>query len=154
MTLMGSVSPVAFCISGSCPQNQPPPTNLRGGRGRTSNRIKGFQVRSSEMVDFPVVTFSRSHFSINSLTAFADETDCANLALDRVYSWPGFPWSVFNQGGGYIDFGVGGKGAECFVEGVVHFFGVSFEEAAAAGDEEGVACENYLFAFVFKEVAY
>jgi hypothetical protein len=36
----------------------------------------------------------------------------------------------------------------------VHFFGGSFEEAATAGDEEGVACEDYFLAFVFEEVAY
>jgi hypothetical protein len=54
---------------------------------------------------------------------------------------------------GYVDFCVRGEGAEGFVEGLVHFLGGSFEEAAGAGDEEGVSCEDYFFVFVFEEVA-
>ena len=106
------------------------------------------------MVDFPVVTFSRSQCSINSLTALAEETDCANLAFDRVYSWPGYTSTSDERGREYEDFCIGGEGAEDFIEGIVHFFGGSFEEAAAAGDEEGISCKDHFLALMFEEVAY
>jgi len=107
MTLIGSVSPVAFCISGSyIPKSSahllPSEARYHAGRmekeerrrrrggGFTSNRMNGFHVFSSAMVDFPAVTSSLSHFSARSLIACAEETDCANFAFERVYSWPGY----------------------------------------------------------------
>lgn len=53
-----------------------------------------------------------------------EETDCPNLAFDRVYSWPG--WNqldrIIGGRGGYVDFCIPGEGAEDFVQCCIHFF--------------------------------
>src|SRR5271156_1497736 len=49
-----------------------------------------FQVFSSAIVKRPVVIFSFSHSLIRFWIAAAVDTDCANLAFERVYSWPGY----------------------------------------------------------------
>ena len=81
MTFTGSVSPVAFIISGSY-QSAPRNTAMKD----TSRRMNTFHDFSSAMVDFPVVILSFSHFLMRDWIAVAEETDCANLAFERVYS--------------------------------------------------------------------
>jgi hypothetical protein len=71
----------------------------------------------------------------------------------------------------YVNFGLIGKSCKSFVQGLVHFFGSSFEEATAAweecqfvdyyewelspltADEQGISGEDDLFVAIFQKVA-
>ena len=70
----------------------------------TSNLMNTFHVFSSPMVKRPVVTLSFSHSLMRFWIASAEDTDFANLAFERVYSWPGYNYPGEGEGGRYVDF--------------------------------------------------
>ena len=71
-----------------------------------------FQFFSSAMVNRPLVTLSFSHSLMSFWIASALDTDCANLAFERVYSWPGYRINSCRHGAGgrrYVDFCICGE---------------------------------------------
>lgn len=89
MMATGSVSPVAFWISGSYPN-----VNRRGYEPLweflTCGLINTLCRFSSPMVNLPWVSLPSWAKASSALTASLWRTDRPNLTLDLVYSWPGF----------------------------------------------------------------
>ena len=93
--------------------------------GGTSSLMNTFHVFSSAIVERPVVTLCSWHCFMRDWIASADDTDCANLAFERVYSWPGYNCYSLTRWGKYVDFCIWWKTSKDFVKCCIHFFGGS-----------------------------
>lgn len=127
MTCAGSVSLVAFWISGSWTRMKalcfcPSATNHHDCRGHTF---------SSPMVNFPVVTLFASAKACSFCIASFFTTVAANLTLDLVYSCPGYTVSSSLRprlGMTYVDDGVIRQRRKPHIQRLVHLRRIPLEE--------------------------